>query len=350
MLGLLFLAAATPVDRAAAAYMADRCHVGLSIVARADGRTSFANFGSIRRDRVEPPTAASVYELASVTKSFTGALAAKAVVDGRMGLDADFRTYLPGAFPNLAKEGHPITLRSLATHTSGIQRDLPDSDALMAHPDFDHIGDQLAKLNKGFDRARSIEALHDVTLRTVPGARFAYSNIGIRLIGYGLDHISGLSFADLLRRDITGPLGMTETRLSLTPAMRARLVKPYSRFGHLQPYHDASAGAAYGLWSTPRDMARYLAWQLDERDPVIARAHGLIHGTSEDGQGLIWNIGRDGTERMLWHGGGSFGMTSQILLYPDSRDGYVLLANDACAGSESALKGIAMALHHHRAP
>lgn len=344
------LSAAAVLPDPADAYVGDRCHVGLSIVAYVDGRTAFANYGSVRHDRVERPTPASVYELASVTKTFTGALAAKAVVDGRMTLDGDFRAYLPGAYPNLEAGGRPITLRTLATHMSGIQRDLPDSDALTAHPDFDHIGDQLAALNKGFGETQSLAALHGVRLRSQPGETFAYSNIGIRLIGYGLEQVYHASYADLVRRTITGPLGMAETRLTPTPAMRARLVLPYSRYGHLQPYHDASAGAAYGLWSTPRDMARYLAWQVDERDPVVARAHALIHGTADDGQGLIWNIGRDGAERMLWHGGGSFGMTSQMVLYPDRREGYVLLANDACAGSESALKGIAMALHRHHAP
>jgi len=216
----------------------------------------------------------------------------------------------------------------------------------MARRDFDHIGEQLAALNKGFGEAQSLAALHTVTLRTTPGATFAYSNIGIRLIGYGLERVYHVSFADLLRGEIAGPLGMAETRLTLSRSMRTRLVSAYSRYGHLQPYHDASAGAAYGLWSTPRDMARYLAWQLDERDPVIARAHSLIDGAPDDGQGLIWNIGRDGNERMLWHGGGSFGMTSLILLYPDRTEGYVLLANDACEGSERALKGVAIALHH----
>jgi serine-type D-Ala-D-Ala carboxypeptidase/endopeptidase len=93
-------------------------------------------------------------------------------------------------------------------------------------------------------------------------------------------------------------------------------------------------------------MARYLAWQLDEHDAVVARAHALIRGTGEDGQGLIWNIGRDGNQRVLWHGGGSFGETSQMVIYPDSGDGFVLLANDACEGTEGALKKIAMDVHH----
>jgi len=48
---------------------------------------------------------------------------------------------------------------------------------------------------------------------------------------------------------------------------------------------------------------------------------------------------------MLWHGGGTFGMTSQVVLYPQTQEGYVLLANDACEGTEGALKQIARQLH-----
>ena len=340
---------ATPLDRAvdeaAAVYIADACHVGLSIVVRAGQRDHFYNYGSVSRTRAKLPTADSVYELASVTKTFTGALAARALVEGRMTLDADFRAYLPSAYPNLATNGRPISLRTLATHTSGLQRDLPDSDAVMGRHDYDHVGAQLATLNKGFGRTRSLSALHDVTLRATPGASFAYSNIGIRVIGYGLEKVTGMPLARLLARDITHPLAMVDTGFSPSATMRARLVTPYSRYGHPQPYHDASAGAAYGLYSTPRDMAHYLAWQLDERDPVVARAHAPIRGTPDEGEGLICNVGHDGDARLLWHGGGSFGITSQIALYPDQGEGFVLLANDTCEGSESALKRIAMAIH-----
>lgn len=333
------------VDRAVSAYLSDSCHVGLSLVVRENGQNHFYDYGSTRMGTSELPTPASVYELASVTKTFIGALAAKALIEGQITLDGDFRSYLKHSYDNLSIQGQPITLRTLATHTSGLQRDLPDSDALFSHPDYDHIGNQLAALNKGFTRERSLDALHRVTLRSKPGTRFEYSNLGIRVIGYGLENTNRAPLQTILDEAVFHPLEMAETGFEISPSMRGRLVKPYSRYGHLQPYHDSSAGAAYGLYSTPRDMAHYLAWQLNERDPIIARAHILIGGTPVDGEGLIWNIGRDRSERVLWHGGGSFGETSQMVLYPDDGEGMVALANDACQGSESALKTIAMSIH-----
>ncbi|KRG49175.1 hypothetical protein ARC20_02390 [Stenotrophomonas panacihumi] len=337
--------AADALDRAAAqaasAYVAEPCHVGLSVVAISEGRVRHYAAGSVRRDMARLPAPDSVYELASLTKTFTGALAARAVQDDRIPLDADFRAYLPEPYPNLAG----ITLRMLAAHTSGLQRDLPDTDALLTHPDYDRLGEQLTRLNLGYDRARTLQALHEVKLRDPPGQQQAYSNLGIRVIAYGLEQVQDASFAQLLATQITGPLEMTETLLAPTPAMQARLITPYNRHGHRQPFHDDSAGAAYGLYSTPRDMARYLAWQLDESDPVVARAHAPIRGTRDDGEGMIWHLGRDHGARMLWHGGGGFGTTSQMVLYPDLGEGFVLLSNDACAGSEEQLRQMAMALH-----
>jgi len=127
------------------------------------------------------------------------------------------------------------------------------------------------------------------------------------------------------------------------------MVSGYSPAGRLMPYHLRNAGAAYGLYSTPRDMAKYVAWQLDEANPEIALAHEPIEGSRESGKALVWNMGILDGSQALWHGGGTFGMSSQVVLFPRSHDGYVLLANDTCHGTESTLRDLAVALHHRLA-
>lgn len=338
------------VDKTVAPFMANSCHVGLSIAVIRGNETRFYNYGSISRDAQELPGADSVYEIASVTKTFTGALAAKAIVDHRMELDADFRSYLRQPYPNLEWQGHPITLRSLSTHRSGLQRDLPDTDDLYAHRDFEKQPAQLLARDAGYDHARYLRELHMVRLRSEPGTEEAYSNLGLKVIGFGLETVYGVPFETLLQREILGPLGMTSTGFVLSGAERSRLVKGYSRGGNLMPYHLRNAGAAYGLYSTPRDMAKYVLWQLDESKPAVRVAHELIEGNATDGKALIWNVTSEHGSRLLWHGGGTFGMTSQVVLYPDHHEGYVLLANDTCAGTEDALKDIAVAVHEGLAP
>ena len=70
-----------------------------------------------------------------------------------------------------------------------------------------------------------------------------------------------------------------------------------------------------------------------------------LFSVDADGEALIWNRSLDGGQRMLWHGGGTSGMSSQVVLYPQTREGYVLLSNDTCEGTEGALKAIAQQLH-----
>ena len=335
----------TAADKLAAGFLANRCRVGLSIATVVHGRVRFYDYGMASRQTRRHATPDSIYEIASVTKTFTGALAAQAVSDGAMGVDRDFRSYLPQAYPNLERDGQPITLRSLATHRSGLPRDFPDTDALYDHRDYRTLPDALLALDRGYDRDRYLTALHGIALRSAPGTTEAYSNLGMKVIGFGLETVRKQPFERLMRASILRPLGMKDTDFVLTPAQRTRLVTPYDRLGRATPYHLRNAGAAYGLYSTPADMVRYVRWQLDENVPAIKLAHQPLVGALSDGEGLIWNMALDNGQRMLWHGGGTFGMTSQVVLYPQTQEGYVLLANDACEGTEGALKQIAQQLH-----
>jgi CubicO group peptidase (beta-lactamase class C family) len=331
------------VDSAAHEFFRSRCHVGLSIAVRDANNSYFYNYGTVSRTKPQQPTSQSLYELASVTKTFTASLAAQAVAEGRMQLDHDFRDYLPGRYANLAWQGKPITLRSLLTHRSGMPRDIPNTDTIMAENNYATRPFRLLLLFKGFGRQQFVAALHEVKLRSAPGNEQAYSNAGYLVIALGLEHVYGKPYADLLQERITEPQGMVATGLNVSD--RAQLVPAYDRYGRVMPYHPESAGAAWGLYATPQDMARYLRLQLDLRNAAVRASHQPLAGTAYDGEAMAWNLGHDSGQPMLWHGGGSFGMSSQVVLYPRQRQGFVLLANDACAGTEGALKNMAQAIH-----
>ena len=151
-------------------------------------------------------------------------------------------------------------------------------------------------------------------------------------------------YEKLIEQRLLRPLKMSSTGFSIKSADQSRLAQGYSRSGKLIPYHLRNAGAAYGLYSTPRDMAKYLRWQLAESDPVIHIAQDPIEGNQQSGESLIWNLTLDERDRLLWHGGGTFGMSSQVVLYPEDREEFALLANDTCAGTEDALTGTEDAL------
>jgi serine-type D-Ala-D-Ala carboxypeptidase/endopeptidase len=333
------------VDKAADDYFRNRCHTGLSVAIVEEEHAYFYDYGSTSRSKAELATSQSVYELASVTKTFTAALAAQAVDEGRMNLDGDFRGDLPGHYSNLALDGKPITLRTLVTHYSGMPRDIPDSDAIYTNKNYITLPDQMVALNKGFGGDQFLAALHNTKLRSEPGKTLAYSNAGFKVISLGLENVYGVPFDRLLHQRITQRLGMTSTVFALDSAEQSRLVSGYDRYGRLMPHSLQNAGAAWGLYSSTSDMAKYLRWQLDSNDAGIRLSHQPMVDTAEDGGAMAWNLGTDNGQPMIWHGGGSFGMSSQMVLYPKQHEGFVMLANDTCEGTESALKGIAMAIY-----
>ena len=339
----------TALDRAVAAqadrFFASGCHVGLSLAAVRRDETDFYNYGATTRHGPELPDKRSLYEIASVTKVFTAALAAKAVVDHRIALDGDFRSHLPGSYPNLAWNGKPITLRWLLTHRAGMPRDIPDTDAIFAKHDLMTLPFEYVALSRGFDRSRFVSALHAVHLRSAPGDKEVYSNAGFLVIGLGLEKVYGQPYRELLRRTILNPLGMSSTDLIVRGADRPRLMKSYDRYGRVMPYHPQDAGAAWGLYSSTEDMAKFVRWQLDERDPTVVRSHQPLVGNAADGVAMAWHLELAGHDRMLEHSGGSFGTSAQVVLFPGLQEGYVLLTNDACEGTEGALRDFAVALH-----
>jgi len=332
------------VDNAASDYFHNRCHVGVSIAVVAAGQDHFYNYGSTARDKAALPNPKSIYELASVTKTFTATLAAKAVADGRLSLDSDFRKALPGNYSHLAWNGHPITLRTLVTHYAGMPRDIPDTDALFANKSSPDFNARMVALNQGFTREQFLTALHDTPLRSAPGKNQAYSNAGFLVIGLGLEKAYGKPTDELLRQYITKPLGMTSTGFTLDGSEQSRLVTGYDKYGRVAPYHLPNAGEAWGLYASTEDMAKYVHWQLDNSDPVIRLSHQVLMGNAGDGDAMAWNLGTDQGQAIIWHGGGSFGMSSQVVLYPKQHEGFVLLANDACDGTEGALKALAAAV------
>ncbi len=201
---------------------------------------------------------------------------------------------------------------------------------------------QLIDLERAFDDAAYLRALHRVELRSEPGSEFVYSNFGIKLIGFGLQQVYHRSLEQLLKTKILGPLGMKRTGLAVLPQNERLLVQGYSPSGKPMPYHLFNAGAAGGLYSDAEDMVRYIGWRLNESDPVIRQSHSAIFGNGESVQdAMIWYMTQEGGERKLWETGGAFGMASQLVLYPESKMGIVLLANDVGFSTQEELGALA---------
>lgn len=275
------------------------------------------------------------FEIGSVTKVFTSLLLADMVRRGEVALDDPAAMYLPPGATLPERDGTPITLIDLATHTSGLPR-LP-GNLKPRNPADPYAGYTDAKLYAGLRSAR---------LNSPPGVAYAYSNLGAGLLGQLLARRAGLLYADLVTARITGPLGLTDTAITLSPEQKARRA-----VGHdegLSPVGywtmDSLAGAG-GLSSTADDLLAFLA-------AALGYGQTPLHGAMADqlvprrpaGEGmevaLGWHILPIPGGEIVWHNGGTGGFRSFVGFDRARRVGVVVLVDTA-----SPVGGDDIALH-----
>lgn len=271
----------------------------------------------------------TVYEIGSITKTFTGTLLAQAVLAGRTALDTPVAQLLPDVrIPS--RGGKNITLGWLATQHSGLPR-LPAnfSPADPANPYAD------------YDAAKLKAFLAEYELPRDPGATYEYSNLGFGLLGYALAQSEHTTYAALVDEGILKPLGMTMSGIPFTDTMRAHLAPGHDNSG--KPVKNWDLGdamaAAGALRSTANDMLRYLKASMGVDPSPLAAAMTLAQQPRSDvgkaGRiGLAWMITNKG---IVWHGGGTGGYRSYLGFSADRRRGIVILSNTAAEIDDLAL-------------
>jgi CubicO group peptidase (beta-lactamase class C family) len=324
------------VNSFGASFTSQPSHNGVSIGVYADGKAYFFNYGTVKRGSSITPTDSTIYELGSVTKTFTAWLLAEAITEGRLHLQDDIRKYLPGPYPNLAYQGHPITIENLANHTSGLPKFLPRLDQTQTP-------DQILAEHPDISGAELLSELSRFTPDTLPGTRFNYSNADAQLIGLILEKIYSQSYAQLLHRGLTGPLRMTDTWLTVPDKDSSQIAVGYNDKGEVMPklrFWRSLPAAGY-IKSTTADMVKYMQFYLDEKNAAVRLSQGVTFrntGEHDADIALYWFVKQQpGGYREFLHGGGSFGTTSLCLLVPQHRIGVICIANDASPGTEHTL-------------
>ncbi len=262
----------------------------------------------------------SLFEIGSITKTFTALILARMAAAGLVKLDTPVRDLLPpGAVPQPG--GAEITLLDLATQHSGLPR-MP-SNFHPADPGNPYADYRPADLYRFL-------ASHGLALPPTPD--FLYSNLGFGLLGQALANRAGVPYAALVQREIAGPLALPDTVVKLSPTQLARFAQGHDAAHH--PAHawdlDALAGAG-AIRSTAADMLTYLDAQLHpEKFPAlassIARTHELRAPALPGMQiGLAWlYVDKAG---FYWHNGGTGGFSSYAFFDPAHDCAGVVLFN-----------------------
>jgi len=271
-------------------------------------------------DNGNAPDGDTVYEIGSITKTFTAALLAQAALSGRVMLDAPVAQLLPD-FKIPSHAGKAITLEQLGTQHSALPR-LP-SNMLPKDPT-DPYADYDATKLKAF--------LADYQLLRDPGAAYEYSNLGFGLLGYALAQLEHTTYGAMTDEKILKPLGMTMSGTVLSDAMRAHLAPGHDNTGNAAKTWDFDALAGAGaIRSTANDMLRYLKANMGIDQSPLAAAMKLAQQPRSDMNktnriGLAWMT----TDRgIIWHNGGTGGYRSFLGFTADGRRGVVVLSNTA---------------------
>jgi CubicO group peptidase (beta-lactamase class C family) len=263
-----------------------------------------------------------VFEIGSITKVFTTSILADMVSRKEVRLADPVANYLPRAV-RMPVRARPITLLDLATASSGLPR-LPDnlSSRDSSNPYADYSVQQLYQFLSRYQLPRD------------PGATYEYSNLGMGLLGHALALKARMSYEEIVRRRILTPLGMRETAITLTPALRARIAPGHDAEGHIVPNWDLPTLAGAGaLRSTARDMLTFLAANVDSTATPLSRAfwqtHGERHATDVPNLaiGLGWHILKRPALNIVWHNGGTGGYRTFAGFDPVRRVGVVVLSN-----------------------
>jgi serine-type D-Ala-D-Ala carboxypeptidase/endopeptidase len=308
-------AASARIDRivrsAAGTFIADSHSVGVSIGVYHAGITRTFDAGVTDLVSRVAPTPGTIYPIASLTKTLTGALVARAVLEGRLRLDDDVRRHLDGPYPNLEFRGHPVTIASMLTHTSRLPSNLQSPDLLLE--------------------------LASVSIDTIPGVSFRYSNVAYQLLGRVLERVYGRPYETLVDSLVTRPLGMSSTRLVIEPDAKARVATGYDEQRRAMPLPPAELRSAGAMSSTVEDMLQWVRWQVREADDVARLTHRPVWGdttawtTNRAGYAIAYNwqmLRAASGVRRIFQDGNVPGYSVLCVIQPELDLGIVILSNE----------------------
>lgn len=254
-----------------------------------------------------------VFEIGSITKTFTASLLMQEVANRVMSLDDPIQKYLLQKMPTFQNQS--ITLKHLVTHTSGLNRDLQkDAD----------IKDFYSYMKKA-------------QLQSAPGRTWAYSNIGMSALGEILAINNNTSYDDLVKVRIFGPLEMTHTYFNLTDFPKDQRVQSFNERGKTEPYWQMYfIKPAGGIKTNLSDMMKWLKQNmnadsnhhsyLSETQNPLADSIAISGTNVTMGIGW-WHYRPDNVKRIIYHEGGTLGQTAFIGFDKSHKRGIVILCN-----------------------
>lgn len=302
---------------------------GVAVGVYHKGSVSYFNFGTAAEGGA-PVDEHTIFEIGSVTKTFTAALLGEAVNAGSIDLNAGIGSVLPPGL-TLQPAAQKVTPLQLASYSSGLPDDPPDLPA--------NIEDRA--VDRGYTMADFYRFLSTWEPPASLPAPYLYSNTGVGLLGLILaKDIPG--WEKQVADQITGPLGMKDTAVNPAPDEPARHATGHGHEGRVAPKWPLYAWAAAGaLRSTATDMTTFVAANLGHSSGTASAPDELLaamklartpyyqsHPDKPDvWQGLTWQVNKTNDGEIVFKDGGTAGFSTFIGYNPAKDLGVVILAN-----------------------
>jgi len=333
------------LDGLVAEKMAEAGFMGLAAAVIVDRQVVWMKgYGFADWQRTRPFTPNTIMNVGSIAKPFTGVAMMRAVQDGKLALDEDINTYLPFRVVNPHHPGEKITLRHLATHTSGIT-DRPEVYAGVYHYGGDSP-EPLGRFIEQYFRPDGKNYSRDNFLDAKPGALREYSNIGTSLAGYIVERALGEPLNVYTRKHIFTPLRMTGSGWFLSEvdlANHSTLFMSQNGSPVPIPHYGLTTYPDGGVRTSVADLSRFFIALLNGGEDQGTRildarmaaemvrfqftdANRPENFPAADGNsGLFWRTKYNGTR--VGHGGNDPGIKADMLADASKNIGVVLLVN-----------------------
>ena len=314
------------------AFLKNKNITSVSIGVFKAGETYTQHFGEIEKGKGNPPTDETIYEIASVTKTATGYLVAKAVLEKKINLEEDVRVYLKGTYPKLEYNQKPITIKHLLTHTSGLPGFLPKEMNNVFGRLNENVPVDYYELEKSYSKEQFLSDLKNLALTVEPGTKYTYSNVGAELVGYVLETVYEKTIDELLQESFLKKYAMLNTAIELNEAQKQKLVR-----GYWMSNSSPSPNQLNTLWATAgglkmnmSDLLHYMDLQLNSADPIVAESHKVLY---EEGNLLkiayFWRVWNDKYGISYNHHGGTSGTQNWLFIYPKYKLGISIITNQS---------------------
>ena len=294
---------------------------GCAVLVVKDGKVIFKKgYGMANLEYNAPITPATVFDIASVSKQFTGYAISTLIGQGLLSPDDDIHKYLPDV-PQFASK---ITIRNLLHHTSGL-RDWPEGLHAAGWRWDESFGWE--------DILRMVRLQKDLDFPS--GSEYQYSNTGYNLLAAIVAKVSGEPFPSWIAGHIFEPLGMHDSRvLTEFSTVIPRLASSYYHAG--EGYHKSTdqltAWGSSSIFTTTEDLAKWVIYfqhGLDVHDPVIMRMTetDTLNNGVPIGYAYGLDVGKDNGFRNIQHTGGWASFRTIISNYPDQHLAVIVLSN-----------------------